>query len=195
MKIERVGWENCGRNSWSPSQGHREAQNYVHDTVLSKVLSSLLKDWVGTALWNAHWSSSALCTEQLVLPKPNCNRNTESLETKLEACRSACSLLGKDYGDLNLNVQCSLVQKQPGHRNCMAQHPVSLTLQCFSGDVQTHPHLQGGSHRDTTEAFACLAQRHVGSAKDEALVYTPKSWCVSRVLMFPLQAVEKQVTK
>lgn len=39
------------------------------------------------------------------------------------------------------------------------------------------------------------ARRHVGSAKDEALVYTPKGWCVSRVLMFPLQAVEKQVTK
>lgn len=39
------------------------------------------------------------------------------------------------------------------------------------------------------------AQRHIGSAKDEALVYTPKGWCVSRVLMSPLQAVEKQVTK
>lgn len=57
----------------------------------------------------------------------------------------------------------------------MAQPPVFLTLQCLSGDVQTHLCLQRGSHRDTAEAFAYLAQRHVGSAKDEALVYTPKS--------------------
>lgn len=57
----------------------------------------------------------------------------------------------------------------------MAQPPVFLTLQCLSGDVQTHLCLQRGSHRDTAEAFAYLAQRHVGSAKDEAIVYTPKS--------------------
>lgn len=80
-----------------------------------------------------------------------------ALRQRLEACRSACSLLlGKESGDLNLNVLCSLVQKQPGRRNCLAQHPASLTLQCLSGDVQTHSHLQEGSHRHTTEAFAYL---------------------------------------
>lgn len=56
----------------------------------------------------------------------------------------------------------------------LAQHPVFHTLQCLSGDVQTHLCLQGGSHRDTTEAFAYLAQRHMGSARDEALAYAPK---------------------
>lgn len=77
----------------------------------------------------------------------------------------------------------------------MAQHPVSLALQCLSGDLQTHLCLQGGGHRDTTEVFPYPAQGGVGSEKDEALVYTPKSIgsCVSRVPVFPLQAVEKPV--
>ena len=77
----------------------------------------------------------------------------------------------------------------------MAQHPVSLALQCLSGDLQTHLCLQGASHRDATEASAYLAQRQAGSAKDEALVYSPKGvdWCVSSVPVFPLQAVEKRV--
>lgn len=77
----------------------------------------------------------------------------------------------------------------------MAQHPVSLALQCLSGHLQTHLCLQGASHRDTTEAFAYLAQSRVGSAEKEALVYTPKGtgWRLSRVPAFPLQAVEKRV--
>lgn len=77
----------------------------------------------------------------------------------------------------------------------MAQHPVTLALQRLSGHLQTHLCLQGASHRDTTEAFAYLAQRHVGSAEEAALVYTPKGagWSLSRVPTFPLQAVEKRV--
>lgn len=51
--------------------GSQKTQKYLHDTVLSGFLSSLLKDWAGASLRTAQQPSSAMCTKQLVLPKPN----------------------------------------------------------------------------------------------------------------------------
>lgn len=127
MEIERVGWETYGRNSQSLSQGHREAQNCARDTVLPKVLKSLLKDWVGATPRNAHWSSSAMCTVQLLLPKPNCNRNTESLETKAGGFQ-VCMFLLPWKGIWGPGPQC------PGLSSAEAARPWELhgTASSFS---------------------------------------------------------------
>lgn len=74
---------------------------------------------------------------KLVLPKPNCNRNKESLETKagsLQVFRSDSLLLGKESGGLNLNVLCSLVQKQPSGR---IWHSIQFFTHCNVSQVMS----------------------------------------------------------
>lgn len=87
-KTEGLGSESCGRNSQSSCQGHKSTEKYLHDTVLSEALSSLLKNWVGASLWTAQYSNSVMCAEHLVLSKPDWKINIEwlsSLETKIRS--------------------------------------------------------------------------------------------------------------